>query len=322
VHTDKCGHDHAHEHGSHCCHNNEAHEDAEWTRRFFLLMQAVVLVMIGGVMCYFVASGRIGAYLVGNFKILALAGGIGIIILGLFNLMMRDKNAGCGHDHSHGEEEETSTAASPHTHDGSVASRAVTLLLLSGSIAAAAILTPDHYSRDYLMNKGSAIKQQPLTAEQLKQKNPGLATALSQASQTQGGLTLERLEKNGLRKNKDGNYELSVMDLHYMPSDLEYARVMDGQNVAATGQLVKDTANPGPGHMRLFTLQITCCAADAQPYSVPVVFEGGDPKFVDAGWYVISGKVEIGEERGMRTCRIKAKDLTATLRPPEQRMGF
>src|SRR4029078_5852551 len=113
--------------------------------------------------------------------------------------------------------------------------------------------------------------------ERLKKDNPGLASALSQ-----GGLTLERLEKNGLRKSKDGNYVLSVMDLHYMPSDIEYAKVMDGQKVEATGQLVKDTSNPGPGHRRLFVLQITGGAADAQPYSILVVFAGGDPEFVDA----------------------------------------
>jgi uncharacterized membrane protein YcgQ (UPF0703/DUF1980 family) len=115
---------------------------------------------------------------------------------------------------------------------------------------------------------------------------------------------------------------LSVMDLHYMPSDLEYAKVMDGQKVEATGQLVKDTSNPGPGHMRLFVLQITCCAADAQPYSIPVVFAGGDPEFVDAGWYVVAGQVEIAEEHSMRTSRLNATKLTPTLRPADQRTGF
>jgi uncharacterized membrane protein YcgQ (UPF0703/DUF1980 family) len=74
--------------------------------------------------------------------------------------------------------------------------------------------------------------------------------------------------------------------------------------------------------MKLFVLQITCCAADAQPWSIPILFEGGFPDFVDANWYAISGKIEMVEERGMKTCRINATGLKSVPRPADQRMGF
>lgn len=325
---EECGHDHTHgpgcAHDHKHAHHHEPEDNTAWTRRYFLFLQMLVLLMIGGVMCYFVASGRIDGrnpdapYVTGWFKVLVLAGGLGIIVMGLFNFFMRNKDEGCGHDHGDGDDcNGGEHAPSVHSHDGSVAGRAITLLLLSGSIAAAAILTPDQFSARYMLHKGQAYDtDRNSPGAQQKAQNPVPAAAVAP-----GGLTLEKMEEFQPR-NKDGNFELGVVQLYYTGSDPEYARVMDGQPVETVGQVVKDEVNPGPGHLRVFTLQVTCCAADARPYSVPVVFENGPPEYTEMSWYKITGHLEMTQERGMKVARIKASSLTPSLRPADQRTIF
>jgi uncharacterized membrane protein YcgQ (UPF0703/DUF1980 family) len=336
THSDDAGvtqhhHDHSHVHSEACGHDH-VHDDAAWTRQFFAFLQAVVLLMIGGIMCYFVASGRIDGqnpqapYVTGWFRVLVLCGGLGIMVMGVFNWLMRNRAVDCGHDHvadqpagccgdathDHGD------PAKPHvhSHEGSVLGRSVTLLLLSGSVAAATMLTPDQLSSRYVQYKAVAYGNDRNSTTRLAKESPGLAAAKSQ-----GGLTLEKVEQY-LKRTKDGNFPLSVMNLHYMGSDPEYATVMEGQMVETTGQVVKDEINPGPGHLRVVTMQVTCCAADARPYSIPIIFEGGAPEYVEMGWYNIVGKLEFTRERGMKMAILKATTLTATMRPPEQRTIF
>lgn len=328
AHHECCGHEHSHDES--CGH--EAAEDAEWTRRFFVMLQAVVLLMIGGVMCYFVASGRIDGknidspYVTGWFKTLALYGGLGIMVMGVFNWLMRGKQAACGHDHGtedcggHGPDLDPAQAepAEHHHHEGSVMGRALTLLVLSGSVAAAAILTPDQFSGLYLQHKAEAFRGDSNSRQRLAATNPALAAARTAEPAQGGGLTLAKIEQY-VKRTKDGNFPLSVVNLHYMGGDPEYAEVMEGQDIETTGQVVKDQVNPGPGNLRVMTMMVTCCAADARPYSIPVVFEGPVPDYVSMGWYEITGKLEFTRERGMKMALIKAKDMKATVRPPDSR---
>jgi len=283
----------------------------------------MVLIMIGAVMCYFVASGRINGanpdapYVTGWFKGLALCGGLGLIVMGLFNWLTLRREADCGHDHGHAHDDDS---AQPHfhTHEGSVAGRALTLLVLSGSVAAAAMFTPDQLSSRYIQYKASAYSTDRNSAERLKQANPELAKASA------GGLTLEKV-KEYLKPDNNGNFPISVVNLHYMGGDPEYAAVMEGQPVVTPGQVVKDELNPGPGNLRVFTMQVTCCAADARPYSIPVVFDGPAPDYVEMGWYNVTGTIGFVQERGMKVAVVKANKeggLQATVRPAPQGPSF
>lgn len=344
-------------------------DDSEWLRKFLLLLEMLVLVMIGGVICYFIASGRIdGAapnmpYLQGGFKVLALVGGLALAVMGIFNFLMRGRVVGCGHDHehaheaghghgpaeAHGHKHEGSCCGHDHPHDGdhahhvhahgdgccghehggaghehhhhgSPTGRAVSLLFLSGSIAGAALLTPDEFSPGYMEQKARALMSRSAGgAPEGAAPVPSKAVAEANASGT--GLTLELVEKYQPR-NKEGSFELGVMQLYYSGSDEEYARVMKGQPVETIGQVVKDEVAPGAGRLRVFVLQVTCCAADARPYSIPVEFEGGLPEHQEMGWYKIKGTVEYAEERGVRTAVIKAKGMEPSLRPKDLRATF
>ena len=74
----------------------------------------------GGVLVYFYATGLIDRndathdpYLAKQFPECALAGGLGLCVLGLFNLLMSRARAGCGHDHGDGGHDHESFGMTP-----------------------------------------------------------------------------------------------------------------------------------------------------------------------------------------------------------------
>ncbi|MBX7211195.1 MAG: hypothetical protein K1X78_23010 [Verrucomicrobiaceae bacterium] len=78
------------------------------------LTSVLLLALWGGVMLYFYATGRIAKYLQseGIFQPMVLVGGIGLLVLALFNLvtMGAEEADCCDHDHSHDKEHD-------HEHD-------------------------------------------------------------------------------------------------------------------------------------------------------------------------------------------------------------
>lgn len=85
------------------------------------LLSVLLLVLWGGVMLYFYISGRVASYLPtdGLFRPLMLVGGIGMVVLGLFNLLTysQDEGAGCSHDHSHDHDHDHDCCGHDHSHD-------------------------------------------------------------------------------------------------------------------------------------------------------------------------------------------------------------
>lgn len=304
----------------------------------------VVLLLWAVMMVWIYSSGRIDRYLIGEgtFRIQVLVGGLILAVLGLFNWQVRAVSAGCGHDHEHGadcghghdehdhhdhahahahdcgHDHSDAAAGAVHSHEGTPGGRGMALALLALSVTAAVALTPDDFSDQYKRNMLSAYASQtgkapPAAAEhRLTPENSSAAA---------GGLTLAVVEKYQPR-NKAGNFDLDVMQLYYSGSDPEYAKVMKDQGVETVGQVVKDTANPGPGRWRVFVLQMTCCAADARPYSLPVEFDGAGPALQEMGWYRLTGKIDYVEEKGVTTAVLKAGAAEPTLRPKEQRTLF
>ncbi len=72
-------------------------------KKFLQILAILTLCTWGGLFLYFYGSGRIEKYLDPDFRIYALISGIGMILLGAFNFINRNRAAdGCGHDHSDG----------------------------------------------------------------------------------------------------------------------------------------------------------------------------------------------------------------------------
>ena len=305
-----------------------------------------VLLLWSVTMVWFYASGRINSYLIGEgtFRIQVLVGGLILAVLGFFNWQMRGlpefcshdhgqdddcghdhhhpaPHAGCGHDHIDvppSLQDPSPAHVAPHSHEATPGGRGMALALLALSVTAAVALTPDDFSDLYKRNMLAAYSSQPGNPA-----GPQAAHRLTPEGSpaAASGMTLAVVEKYQPR-NKAGNFELDVMQLYYSGSDPEYAKIMKGQGVETIGQVVKDTANPGPGRWRIFVLQMQCCAADARPYSLPVEFEGAGPALQEMGWYKLTGNIDYMEEKGVTTAVLKATGSEATLRPKEQRTLF
>ena len=111
-------------------------------------------------------------------------------------------------------------------------------------------------------------------------------------------------------------------ELYYSSADPEYAKVMKGQGVETVGQLVKDTEQPEPGRWRVFVLQMTCCAADARPVSLPVEFEAQLPALQEMGWFRLTGKIDYVEERGIPVAVLRATAAQPTCGPRNNALCF
>lgn len=84
------------------------------------LISVALLLLWGGIMLYFYASGRVAKYLQseGIFQPMLLVGGIGLIILGLFNLitMKAEEAECCEHEHSHDHDHDHGCCGHDHDH--------------------------------------------------------------------------------------------------------------------------------------------------------------------------------------------------------------
>ncbi|HEY2573745.1 MAG TPA: hypothetical protein VGH65_06740 [Verrucomicrobiaceae bacterium] len=162
------------------------------------LLSVLLLLLWGGLMLYFYASGRLasGEYLArdGWFRPIVLVAGVGLCVLGLFNLTtIGAKDADCcdhdhkhdqahdhghegccghhhgehGHEHSHEHHHEhdhgteahaPATAAHDHAHgileESGPVGRLVAILILAVPVSYAAMKSPDRFSAQTAVNKG------------------------------------------------------------------------------------------------------------------------------------------------------------------------
>ena len=154
------------------------------------LLSVLLLILWGGVMIYFHVSGRVINYLPsdGLFRPLMLIGGIGMVVLALFNLLTYSqdegaccshdhnhdhahdgscghdhghthKEGGCGHDHSHAHTHDHSHDNAQHDHahgileEGSWISRLTAVAILAVPLTLAAVRSPDQFSANAILNK-------------------------------------------------------------------------------------------------------------------------------------------------------------------------
>ncbi|MCB1077094.1 MAG: DUF1980 domain-containing protein [Verrucomicrobiae bacterium] len=66
----------------------------------------LVLLFWGSLFVYFYLTGRIDKHIDVNFRVWALVAGLGLCVLGLFNLATAKQAVACGHDHGHDHDHE------------------------------------------------------------------------------------------------------------------------------------------------------------------------------------------------------------------------
>jgi uncharacterized repeat protein (TIGR03943 family) len=340
-----CGHPHHHDHEPH--HDHDPHHDhgvgaaslAGLDRRFFFYVGTVLLALCGGVMVYFFASARVTHYLTGagTFRVQCLVAGLALLVLAAFNFFTARRQ-----ETPHAPRPQTVDAEAEaaecddcqHDHaaaDTSWLGKVIAFLVLTVPLATAALYSPDRYSEEFQRLKVNAVATSSRSAfgtggVDLKKRAaqaPAMAAPAATAeakaapAAAPGAFTVEELERLSGGRSAEGNIQLQLVELFYMPAQTQDVRdVVASQPIETIGQAIKDTANPG--RLRLFRLMMTCCAADARPISIPVEFEGPAPEWREMSWYKVAGTVTYRDEGGTPTTVFKAKSLTPEKAPRNQ----
>jgi hypothetical protein len=296
------GHDHAHSHA----HDSEGN-NAE--KKFFFSLEAIAMALWGVVLVYYVASGKVNPFLstTGIFREQALIGGVALLVLALFNLAMRNRFPGCGHDHS-----EDGGGEHHHHEEGSWLSRLITLFLLVAPVSMAAAYAPSDWTQNYKLAQANSM-----VATNAPAAGNAMAAQMSKGSGTSSTsreFTLEDFKKY-CPPNKDGNFPMSVSDIWSAAGDPDARRVMTGQIAEVTGQIVPDNLSKEGRRLRLYELQMTCCAADSRPVSFPIEFESAIPEYRESGWYRVIAKIEFSTERTGKCTLLKVIEMKPSVKP-------
>lgn len=136
-------------------------------------------------------------------------------------------------------------------------------------------------------------------------------------AQSFGSFTLEDLKKQ-VPQNKNGDFILEVPEIYYTGGDKEVQKVITGQSVETTAQVLPEKVNNADGHrLRIFRLMVQCCAADARPYSIPVDFGKKAPEFKEMSWVKVTGKMSYKKEGDQVVPIIEATNIEETPAPAD-----
>jgi uncharacterized repeat protein (TIGR03943 family) len=259
-----------------------------------VLFSLAVLVW-SGVLLYFHATGRINKYLSPDFRPIAFVGGLGLAVLGLFNLLTAGQSADCGHDHS---------GDDSHDHETSDVHPLAALLLMLLPVAFSVAWTKDEYSPAALARKGLYDAPAEVSASFLASAMPPL--------------TREMIEQSH-RKTPDGYLEFNLMELFFATGDREMQSLIDGMKVETEGRWIEEkTRNPNGTRKRLYRLFMTCCAADSR--AIPIVLEFGSqpPDLPENGWVKVTGTMRFPLEEGVLQPLLVADRALASEPPYEE----
>jgi uncharacterized repeat protein (TIGR03943 family) len=241
------------------------------------ILFSMALLCWSGVLLYFYSSGRITKYLAPDFRLISFAGGLGLAVLGFFNLLTVGQKADCGHDHGGGED--------AHDHESGDVHPITAVLLMLVPVGLSVAWTRDEYSAAALSRKGLYDAPSAITT-------PFLAASIPP-------LTLEEIQKSH-RKTPDGFLEFSLMELFFSSGDREMQTLLEGLKIETEGRWMDEQVrNPDGTRKRLYRLFITCCAADSR--AIPIVLEFGKepPEFPENGWVKVSGIMRFPLEEGI-----------------------
>ena len=224
----------------------------------------------------------IQAYLSPSFHLIALIGGLAMIVLGTFNLVHARREVGCGHDHSHEHGDDCGHDDHDHGqgHDHHEQNPLAALLLMLLPVILCTYFTEHAYSKEALRWKG------------LYQRSNEKRTLEDLYSNYNTEFTRELLEKRTPR-TKEGNFLLRLEELYWSAGDEKIMKVYDGLPAQLEGRLIEEQSdlNPEGNRKRLYRVVMTCCAADAQVLGVPLQFSEGLPSLEDKKWITARGKV-------------------------------
>ena len=264
---------------------------------FNQIVSSLATIAWGIVPVYFYAWGLIDKYLAESFHLIALIGGLAMMVLGLFNLIHASRHVSCGHDHSqeHGEKDDHGP---DHDHHEQNPVAALCLMILPVILCTG--FTKHEYSKEALRWKG-LYKQRTLR---------------SLYSNYNAEFTRELLEKRTPRSG-EGNFLLQFTELYWSAGDEKIMKIYEGSPAQLEGRLIEE--DPDLDHdanrKRLYRVVMTCCAADAQVLGVPLQFGGSLPTLPEKSWVTARGKVAFELIDGQYFAYLKDCEVEATEAP-------
>ena len=244
---------------------------------------------------YFYGSGRIVKYLAPDFRPITLAGGLGLAVLGSFNLLTFRRVAACGHDH--GEE---------HDHEGGDMNPFTSLLLMVAPVGLSMAWTTDAFSQSTLARKG------------LYDDAPSFEQS-SFISSVLPPLTLAEIEKSH-RKTSEGFLKFDLMELFFATGDRELQDLIGGLRIETEGRIVPEKVNnPDGTRMRLYRMFMTCCVADSRAIPITLEFGKEPPLLPENGWVNVAGTMGFPEENGIIRPVLFVERATAAEVPAEEK---
>ena len=269
---------------------------------FNQVISSLATISWGGVPVYLYTKGLIGEYLSESFHLIALSGGLAMIVLGLFNLLHAGREVGCGHDHSH-EQNHGHDHDHSHDHDHHEQNPVAAICLMIIPVILCTGFTKHEYSKEALRWKG-LYKQRTLKS-------------LYSTYNTE--FTRELLEKR-TPKTPEGNFLLQLTELYWSAGDEKIMKIYDGLPAQLEGRLIEEepTLNPENNRKRLYRVVMTCCAADAQVLGVPLEFSTSLPAIADKTWITARGKVAFELIDGQHFAYLRDCEVEATEAPEAQ----
>ena len=264
---------------------------------FNQIVSSLATIAWGTVPVYFYAWGLIDKYLNESFHLIALIGGLAMMVLGLFNLIHASRHVSCGHDHSH-EHGEKDDHGPDHDHHEQNPVAALCLMILPVILCTG--FTKHEYSKEALRWKG-LYKQRTLR---------------SLYSNYNAEFTRELLEKRTPRSG-EGNFLLQFTELYWSAGDEKIMKIYEGLPAQLEGRLIEEDPdlNHDANRKRLYRVVMTCCAADAQVLGVPLQFGGSLPTLPEKSWVTARGKVAFESIDGQYFAYLKDCEVEATEAP-------
>ncbi len=306
-----CDHEHGHGHHEHAHSHGHSHSHKQKLGPLFYL-ELCVLVVWGLALLAFMVNGKVVYYLTtaGILREQAFIGGLLLLVLAAFNFAMRHRTCDCGHDHSHdhshdhaGQEAEEGEGHQHHHHEPGNGSRLVTVLLLIGTVGYAWAESPESYSVELQTQMANSITAQVNSGRRV-----------NKAMAANGEYTIETFRKM-MGVSAEGPIPLDTQSFFYNGNDPTMRKILDGQPIELVGRVVKNTIGSKPNRLRVYDEEVSCCAADARPFSFPIQFNEKPGDYTERGWYKLRGTMRFEEERNHTVSVLHVDSMEPTTRP-------
>lgn len=257
------------------------------------LRDALLLFLWGGYVLWMARSAQLSTYLHPVLQPYVLAGGVVLLLLGLFAVREAFITDGDCHDCCHGD----------HSHDApALASLVFKTIVLLFPLAVILSGEADRFTITTVQNRGVVDDLSRLPAAQ-SSRDPGLPSREASPSQVPGKTSTAM--------------PLQVIDMLYAIQMPSYREEFEGKECELIGQYVPmTTGNPKGDRFQAVRMFITCCAADAKPVGVTVKY----PQKLEApemAWFRIIGKPTFPMEGGKRTAVFEATSIESCPAPSE-----